>query len=64
MSYMDDKNILKEGFFDFLKKIPKKYQNLSAREKRMYKKDPEFKKIVDDFYERKAKLDKAIKGFQ
>ena len=60
---MDDKNILKEGFFDFLKKIPKKYQNLSAREKKMYKKDPEFKKLIDDFYDIKVSLDKALKGF-
>ena len=48
MSYMDRKNILSEGFFDFLKKIPKVLKGMSTMEKYLYKRNPQFKKAVDD----------------
>ena len=50
MSYMDRKNILSEGFFDFLKRIPKGLKGLSSAEKYLYKRDPKFKKAVDTVY--------------
>ena len=52
MSFMDRKNILDEGFFDMFKKLPKniKKHNLTSAEKKLYKKDPEFRKTVDKFY--------------
>ena len=49
MSYMNRKNILSEGFFDFLKKIPKSLKFMTSKEKKLYKSDPEFKKSVDSF---------------
>ncbi len=48
MSYMDRKNILSEGFFDFLKKIPKSLKFMNSTEKKLYKKDPEFRKDMDN----------------
>jgi len=49
MSYMDRKNILSEGFFDFLKRLPKELKGMSRTEKKLYKNDPKFKKSVDRF---------------
>jgi len=49
MSYMDRKNILSEGFFDFLKRLPKALNGMSKDEKKLYKSNPEFKKSVDKF---------------
>jgi hypothetical protein len=49
MSFMDRKNILSEGFFDFLKKLPSQLKGMSKVEKKLYKSNPEFKKSVDTF---------------
>ena len=47
MSYMDRKNILEEGFFDFLKKL-KSYRNLSPAEKKAMR-DPKVRKAKKEF---------------
>ena len=49
MSYMDRKNVLSEGFFDFLKRLPKELKGMTKIEKKLYKSDPEYKKSVDRF---------------
>ena len=45
---MNRKNILSEGFFDFLRKIPKSLKFMNSTEKKLYKKDPEFRKDMDN----------------
>jgi len=59
MSFMDRKNILSEGFFDFLKKL-KAYRKLSPAEKR-YMRNPEFRKAKEDFDDAIAKIEKELK---
>ena len=49
MSYMNKDNILSEGFFDFLKRLPKELKGMTKIEKKLYKSDPEYKKSVDRF---------------
>ena len=45
---MDRKNILSEGFFDLFKRIKSpKDMKLTSIEKKLYKKDPEFRKDMD-----------------
>ena len=56
---MDRKNILSEGFFDFLKKL-KAYRKLSPAEKRAMK-NPEFRKAKEDFDDAIAKIEKELK---
>ena len=59
MSYMDRKNILKEGFADFiLKQIFKKYAK--GLDKKM-KNDPELKRLTKDYEKSVAKLAKRYK---
>ena len=48
MSYMDRKNILSEGFFDLLRKIPQRLKFMNSTEKKLYKKDPKFRKDMDN----------------
>jgi hypothetical protein len=57
---MDRKNILSEGFFDFLKKIPTGLKGLSSMEKYLYKRDPEFKKAVDTVYNARAEIKRIL----
>ena len=49
MSYMDIENILGEGIFDLLKSLPNdvKKLKLTSAEKRLYKTDPKFKKLIN-----------------
>jgi len=61
MSYMDRKNILSEGFFDFLKRLPKGLKNMSGDEKKLYKSNPEFKKSVDKFMSAYDELERLHK---
>ncbi len=62
MSYMDRKNILSEGFFDLFKRIKSpKDMKLTSIEKKLYKKDPEFKKAVDTVFKNGKKIDQLIK---
>jgi len=62
MSYMDGKNILSEGFFDLFKRIKSpKDMKLTSIEKKLYKKDPEFKKAVDTVFKNGKKIDQLIK---
>ncbi len=62
MSYMDEKNILSEGFFDLFKRIKSpKDMKLTSIEKKLYKKDPEFKKAVDTVFKNGKKIDQLIK---
>ncbi len=58
MSYMDGKNLIKESFFDMLKKFFNK-PKLSAKDKKLMK-NPEFKKIYNDYMEMSKKTDKAL----
>jgi hypothetical protein len=60
MSYMDKDNILSEGFFDFLKKIPKTLR-LTSTEKKLYKKNPKFKKLVDDMIKDADEIERLLK---
>ena len=60
MSYMDRKNILSEGFFDFLKKF--KTNKLTKKERQLMS-DPEFRKkykiaekSVDDLLQMSKKI--------
>ena len=46
---MNKDNILSEGFFDFLKRLPKELKGMTKIEKKLYKSDPEYKKSVDRF---------------
>ena len=62
MSYMDRKNILSEGFFDFLKRLPKELKGMSKIEKKLYKSDPEFKKTLDQMVKNNKKLEKLLKS--
>ena len=61
MSYMNRKNILSEGFFDFLKRLPKGLKNMSGDEKKLYKSNPEFKKSVDKFMSAYDELERLHK---
>ena len=62
MSYMNRKNILSEGFFDLFKRIKSpKDMKLTSIEKKLYKKDPEFKKAVDTVFKNGKKIDQLIK---
>ena len=61
MSYMDRKNILSEGFFDFLKKI-KAYRKLSPAEKRAMK-NPKVRKAKQDFDDAIKQLEKALSEY-
>jgi len=61
MSYMDRKNILSEGFFDFLKRLPKELSGMSRAEKKLYKSNPKFKKSVDKFMSAYDELEKLHK---
>ena len=58
MSYMDRKNILEEGFFDFLKKL-KSYRNLSPAEKKAMR-NPKVRKAKKEFDDALKTLDKAM----
>jgi|TARA_B100000900_G_scaffold14967_1_gene11955 hypothetical protein len=59
---MDEKNILSEGFFDLFKRIKSpKDMKLTSIEKKLYKKDPEFKKAVDTVFKNGKKIDQLIK---
>tara|TARA_B100002019_G_scaffold290968_1_gene309890 strand:+ start:54 stop:242 length:189 start_codon:yes stop_codon:yes gene_type:complete len=59
---MDRKNILSEGFFDLFKRIKSpKDMKLTSIEKKLYKKDPEFKKAVDTVFKNGKKIDQLIK---
>ena len=59
MSYMDRKNILEEGFFDIVKKLLSR-PKLSATDKKLMK-DPEFKKLYNDYMKMSKKTDKGLK---
>ena len=61
MSYMDRKNILSEGFFDFLKKL-KAYRKLSPAEKRAMK-NPKVRKAKQDFDDAIKQLEKALSEY-
>ena len=61
MSYMDRKNILSEGFFDFLKKL-KAYRKLSPAEKRAMR-NPKVKKAKQDFDDAIKQLEKALSEY-
>ena len=63
MSYMDKDNILSEGFFDFLKRMPNNVRKLklTSTEKKLYKKNPKFKKLVDDMIDDANEIEKLIK---
>ena len=61
MSYMNRKNILSEGFFDFLKRLPKGLSGMSKTEKKLYKSNPEFKKSVDKFMSAYDELERLHK---
>ena len=63
MSYMNRKNVLSEGFFDFLKKLKKQRSNLSNSEKKMMK-DPKFKKIYQDVDKKIADIDDLLKQLE
>ena len=58
MSYMDRKNILSEGFFDFLKKL-KSYRKLSPAEKKAMR-NPKVRKAKKEFDDALKTLDKAM----
>ena len=58
---MDRKNILSEGFFDFLKKI-KAYRKLSPAEKRAMK-NPKVRKAKQDFDDAIKQLEKALSEY-
>jgi len=59
---MNRKNILSEGFFDLFKRIKSpKDMKLTSIEKKLYKKDPEFKKAVDTVFKNGKKIDQLIK---
>jgi len=60
MSYMNRENIISEGFFDFLKKIPKTLR-LTSTEKKLYKKNPKFKKLVDDMIKDADEIERLLK---
>ena len=59
MSYMDDKNILSEGFFSDLKKYLQGKKNLSGTEKKALK-DPTVKKAYMDFLKAGDEFDAEI----
>ena len=63
MSYMDRKNVLSEGFFDFLKSLPNdvKKLKLTSAEKRLYKKDPKFRKLIHNVIKNSNEIDRLIK---
>ena len=61
MSYMDRKNILSEGFFDFLKKL-KSYRNLSPAEKKAMR-DPKVRKAKKEFDKALSDLEKKLANF-
>jgi hypothetical protein len=63
MSYMDIKNILGEGLFDFLKSLPNdvKKLKLTSAEKRLYKKDPKFRKLIHNVIKNSNEIDRLIK---
>ena len=60
---MNKDNILSEGFLDFLKKIPDNIRKLklTSTEKKLYKADPKFKKLVDGMVEDANEIEKLIK---
>ena len=58
---MDRKNILSEGFFDFLKKL-KAYRKLSPAEKRAMK-NPKVRKAKQDFDDAIKQLEKALSEY-
>jgi len=64
MSYMDRKNILSEGFFDFLRKIPKDLKFMNSMERKLYKKDPEFRKDMDRIGNIIKKLEKKYPKYR
>ena len=63
MSYMNKDNILSEGFFDFLKKMPDNVRKLklTSTEKKLYKRNTKFKKLVDDMIDDANEIEKLIK---
>ena len=61
MSFMDRKNILSEGFFDFLKKFKKNKTNYSKLEKSLMK-NPAFKKKYKKLEKTVDELEQLIKG--
>ena len=63
MSYMDKDNILSEGFFDFLKKMPDNVRKLklTSTEKKLYNKNTKFIKLVDDMIDDANEIEKLIK---
>ena len=63
MSYMDIENILGEGIFDLLKSLPNdvKKLKLTSAEKRLYKTDPKFKKLINNMIKSKKEIDRLIK---
>ena len=61
MYYMDRKNILSEGFFDFLKRLPKELKNMSRAEKKLYKSNPKFKNAMDGLIANGKRIDQLIK---
>jgi hypothetical protein len=60
---MDKDNILGEGFFDFLKKMPDNVRKLklTSTEKKLYKSNPKFKKSVDNMIKHANEIDRLIK---
>ena len=61
MSYMDRKNILSEGFFDFLKKFKKNKTNYTKLEKSLMK-NSAFKKKYKKLEKTVDELEQLIKG--
>ena len=61
MSYMDGKNILGEGFFDFLKKL-KSYRNLSPAEKKAMR-SAKVRKAKKEFDDAAKNLEKKLANF-
>ena len=60
MSFMDRKNILEEGFFDFLKKFKKNKTNYTKIEKSLMK-NPKFKKKYKKLEKTVDELEQLIK---
>ena len=60
MSFMDRKNILEEGFFDFLKKFKKNKTNYTKVEKSLMK-NPKFKKKYKKLEKTVDELEQLIK---
>ena len=60
MSFMDSKNILEEGFFDFLKKFKRNKTNYTKIEKSLMK-NPKFKKKYKKLEKTVDELEQLIK---